>query len=157
MVCIAYFLKIPYKKRIPKNELKPIVVVIFVVALVVMLLIILGNIIEMRPCLYLLEESPSRALSRIALAVANQSIICINVPILNAACQQIAAHIQCILGGQLTHKASNETDAQRNLVVPQGVCTHRPPAASLIDITITADQEVIRNVIPATTLDVEAL
>lgn len=121
------------------------------------LLIFLGNVIEMRPCLYLFIESPSRTLCGIALTVANQSIICGNVSLLNAPCQQIAAHVQCILGGQFLHKTSNKANAERYLVVTQGVSAHRLPAATLIDVAIAADQEVICNVIPTATLNVEAL
>lgn len=121
------------------------------------LLFFLGNVIEMRPCLYLLIESPSRALCGIALTVANQSIICGNVPFLHAPCQQIAAHVQCIFGGQFFHKASNKTYAQRYPVVSQGVSAHRLPAATLVDVAIAADQKVVCNVIPAAALDVEAL
>lgn len=121
------------------------------------LLIFLGYVIEMRPCLYLLIESPARTLCGIALTVANQSIICGNVSLLDAPCQQIAAHVQCILGGQFLHKASNKANAQRYLVVTQGVSAHRLPAATLIDVAIAADEEVICNVIPAATLNVEAL
>lgn len=121
------------------------------------LLFFLGNVIEMRPSLYLLIESPSRTLCGIALTVANQSIICGNVSLLHASCQQVAAHVQCILGGQFLHKASNKTNAQRYPVVSQGVSAHRVPAATLVDVAIAADQEVVCDVIPATTLDVEAL
>lgn len=121
------------------------------------LLIFLGNVIEMRPCLYLFIESPSRTLCGIALTVANQSIICGNVSLLDAPCQQIAAHVQCILGGQFLHKTSNKANAERYLVVTQGVSAHRLPAATLIDVAIAADQEVICNVIPTATLNVEAL
>lgn len=121
------------------------------------LLFFLGNVIEMRPCLYLLIESPSRTLCGIALTVANQSIICGNVSLLHTPCQQIAAHIQGIFGGQFLHKASNKTNAQRYPVVSQGVSAYRVPAATLVDVAIAADQEVICDVIPAATLDVEAL
>lgn len=77
--------------------------------------------------------------------------------ILNAAGQQIAAHIQGVCRREFFHEASNETDPQRDHVVTQSVGAHRFPSASLVDVAIAADQEVVRNVIPSPRLNVEAL
>lgn len=111
----------------------------------------------MRPGLYLLEETTARTLRRIALAVADQAIVLGYVAILNAARQQIVAHGQSVRCGQLAHKAPNETDAQRHLIVAQGVGAHCLPAAPLVYVAIAANEKIVRDVIPAATFDVEAL
>lgn len=111
----------------------------------------------MRPGLYLLEESTARTLRRIALAVTDQSIVFGYVAILNAARQQIVAHGQGVRCGQLAHKAPDETDAQRLWIVAQGVGAHCLPAASLVYVAIAANEKIVRDVVPAATLDVEAL
>jgi len=79
------------------------------------------------------------------------------VAILHAAGQQIAAHVQCVRRWKFSHEAPNKTDPQRYFVIAQCVGTHSLPAASLINVTITADQKVVGNVVPSSRLYVEAL
>lgn len=111
----------------------------------------------MRPGLYLLEQTTTWTLRRVALAVTNEAILWGYVSILHAACQQIAAHIQRILRGQFAHKAANETYAQRHFIVAQGVGADCLPAASLVNVAVTANKKVVGNIIPAATLDVKTL
>lgn len=111
----------------------------------------------MRPRLYLLVQPPSWTFRRIALAVANKSVIGCNVAFLNASSQQIAAHVQRVCRGQLTHEAANETDSQRKLVVAKGMGADRVPTAALIDVAVTANQEIVSYIIPSSRFYVEAL
>lgn len=105
--------------------------------------------VEPRPALHLREQSVSGALGVDVLLVSDDVILLGQAQAVHSAEQQGVQGNNSLLSRGLVGKGAEEADSQRLLVESGGVQTLVVEATTLIDGSVVADAEVVRNIRPA--------
>lgn len=99
----------------------------------------------------------TRALNLHALSLYQQSVISTDLAIINTMLNELFGSVDLGIGRLHAVESPNERYANALIVIFASLSPIDAPASALVDQTVTTDEEVVSDVVPAAALDVPVL